>query len=308
MRRITLCGLCCLLLAACNIAPPIQPVQPSAVALASPATSPVTAPSAEETSVVVLPLVTGGSGQADTAEATLTPLPSPTVTTTPIATLTPLPTTTQTSVPVDAPVILLARPLANEFVSTEIPVEGKVENVRRGTVLLSLRSPDGRPAGPDPIVASTRVVSDGLAFEGTIAFELPPTPRLFAVYAEWRPEQGSAPVAEAQQLINLLGRYPRVPQLVIESPEPLQLSTDAELTVHGIAPGPPPKVVVRLLDDGGAVLETQEAELDWVQPGLPSTYTATLPNNAAAATVQVLTIGDDGNVTQEARVRLKPKS
>ena len=77
--------------------------------------------------------------QTWTPQPTLTPTPGPTATLTPSPTLTPRPTTTPTSRPSAAPVLLIERPLPDEFVSTTIMVAGNVANVADGIVMLELR-------------------------------------------------------------------------------------------------------------------------------------------------------------------------
>jgi hypothetical protein len=91
------------------------------------------------------------------------------------------------------------------------------------------------------------------------------------------------------------------------APEPFARSGEPTIAVRGIAPGPPAKVVARLLDDGDQVLESVDAQLRWYQPGLPCDFDAALPNNPAATQVQVIMLGLDDVVVESTRVRLTPR-
>ncbi len=55
------------------------------------------------------------------------------------------------------------------------------------------------------------------------------------------------------------------------------------------------------------VLEAVDARLLWYQSGLACAFEATLPNNPAAAQVEVITLGPDHAVIEAARVRLEPR-
>lgn len=294
MRRLSL--LLLLALTGCQAPAPAQPtptVRRSALSASS-----ITSAAAAASAVITTPTWT--------PEPTLTPTPLPTATLTPIPTLTPLPTTTPTSEPIAAPVLLLERPLPHEFVASTILVAGKVANVTSGTVRLELRSPDGQPLGSEPIIAATTVVSGGLAFSGEIPLELPPTPRPFTVHAAWY-GQDQVPMAEASQPIHLLGRFPRVSELSVEAPQPFARGPEPTIAVRGVAPGPPAKILARLLDDAENVVESVEARLLWYQPGLPCAFDATLSNNPAATQVQVILLGPDDAVLEAVRVRLEAK-
>lgn len=286
-----------LVLTACQATVPLQPRPAPQRSAQSASTTSSAAPSASN--VVMTPTWT--------SQPTLTPTPLPTATLTPIPTLTPLPTTTPTGVPSAAPVLLIDRPLPDEFVSTTIMVAGKVANVTDGTVRLELRSPDGRSFGPEPVMATTTVVTDGLAFTGEIPVELPPTPRPFTVYAVWA-GQDQVLTAEASQPINLLGRFPRVSQLTLDAPRPFERGSEATILVRGVAPGPPAKILARLLNDAETVVESVEARLLWYQPGLPCAFDAAMTNNPAATQVQVILLGPDDVVLEAVHVRLQPKS
>ncbi len=293
MRRF--CLLWLLVLTACEIARPIQPTptknpplpaEPSAVAAAS---APVRALAATWTPI-----------------ATLTSTPPPTATLTPIPTPTVLPTGTPTSAPVVEPVILVEHPLPNEFVPGTISVAGRVVHATGGSVVVQLRSADGQALNMEPVVATTTVAKDGVAFTAEIVIDLPPTPRLALVHVAWTAD-GRTRAVEVTQPINLLGRYPRVDRLVIESPRPFTRGEDATIAVRGLAPGPPGKVLARLLDDADQVLESVDARLLWHQTGLPCVFEATLSNNPAATQVQVITLGRDDVVIEAGRVRLVPR-
>lgn len=296
MRRFCLWALLLIGLAACQIQPPVEPIPTPTVAVT---------PSATSAAQVRIPYVSGPQATpTGTAEPTLTPTSTPTITSTPQPTNTPLPTITPTTDPANAPVVLIARPLANEFVTAEITVAGKVANVSSGVVELRGRTPDGQPVGPDPVAVSTRVVTDGLSYEGVLTVELPPTPRQMAVVALWSPNADAEPVAEASQLVSILGRYGRVDRIVVELPRPFERGTADRLAVRGVAPGPPAKMLARLLDDNDQVIESVEAGLSWYQPGLPCGFRAELPNNLAGTQLQVISLGPDDAVLEAVKVRL----
>lgn len=315
MQRFTIFGVLLLMLAACQIAPPVQPIPnatativvqavPGGTALAQPSGTASIDPTGER---INLPLVVGGATPTWTPQPTLTPTLTPTITATPQSTLTPLPTITPTSGPVVSPVVLIARPLANEFVPASMTVTGKIANVTSGIVRLSLVSPDGQPSGVPPTLATTEVVTDGLSYSGKIELTLPPTPRPFAVQVQWAPSENAQPAGSATQPIFLLGRYGRVDRLMVEAPKPFERGTDAQLAVRGVAPGPPTKILARLLNDADQVLESVEATLTWNQPGMACAFSATLPNNTAATQLQVISLGPDDKVLETARVRLAPR-
>lgn len=310
MRRLCLCALL-LVLVACQVAPPIEPIPTATVAVSElpPATTSAVAasPSPDASDAAYLPSLNTGY-PAPPTNTPLPPTPSPTITLTPQATTTPLPTPTATiaGTPMPLPVITIDRPLPNEFVGATIPVAGSIARATGGTVLLSVRSPDGQPVGPDPVSATVSAANDGLRFDGQIRLELPPTPRLAQAYAEWTADADPQRSVNASQPINLEGRYPRVDRLIVETPQPF-MRPAADLVVGGVAPGPPAKLVVRLLDDADQVLESVEAELGWYQPGLACTFDATLPNNSAATQVQVISLGPDEAVIEAVRVRLEPR-
>lgn len=296
MHRFCLCGLLLIGLAACQIQPPVEAIPTPTVTIA---------PTATSAAQVRLPFVAGPQATpTGTAEPTLTPTPTPTITPTPQPTLTPQPTITPTTDPATAPVVLIARPLANEFVTGEITVVGKVANASSGVVQLRARTPDGQPVGPDPVVVSTQAVTDGLNYTGVLVLELPPTPRQMSVVALWSPNQDAEPVAEASQLVSILGRYGRVDRIVVEMPRPFERGSADRLDVRGVAPGPPAKLLARLLDDNDQVVESVEARLAWYQPGLPCEFRAELPNNPAGTQLQVISLGPDDAVLEAVRVRL----
>jgi hypothetical protein len=201
-------------------------------------------------------------------------------------------------------VVLIAQPVADEFVTAAITMTGKVANVSSGVVRLRTRTPDGQPVGPEPVVASTQIVTDGLGFSGMLALELPPTPRQMAVVALWYSSESADPAAEASRLVSMLGRYGRVDRVIVETPQPFERGAESQLAVAGVAPGPPAKIVARLLDENDQVVETIEAHLDWYQPGLPCSFRAQLPNNPAGTQLQVISLGADDAVIEAVRVRL----
>ncbi|HEY0606709.1 MAG TPA: hypothetical protein VGD58_27570 [Herpetosiphonaceae bacterium] len=296
MRRFCSWALLLIGLAACQIQPPVERIPTPTIAIT---------PSATSAAQVRLPFVAGPQATpTGTAEPTLTPTSTPTITSTPQPTNTPLPTITPTIDPATAPVVLIARPLADEFVTAEITVSGKVANVASGVVTLRGRTPDGQPVGRDPVVASTQVVTDGLGYDGVLTLELPPTPRQMAVVALWSQNADAEPVAEASQVVSILGRYGRVDRIVVETPRPFERGTADRLAVRGVAPGPPAKMLARLLDDNDQVIETVEARLDWYQPGLPCEFRAELPNNPAGTQLQVISLGPDDAVLEAVKVRL----
>lgn len=288
------------LLAACDLTTPVQPIpspqraSPSAVALApsvTPTFAPPNVPTTNPLPPTSLPVT-----------PTTTPQPSPTLTPQPTLTAQPTPTTA----PRAAAVITISRPLPLEFVATPVPVSGSIANAPGGTVLLSLRTPDGQPIGPAPVAAETSVVSDSLQFRGEITLELPPTPREAVAIVQFGPAVAGQSVVEAGQLVNLPGRFGKIDQLLVEEPRPRERPGSPTLVVSGIAPGPPARVLARLLDSADQVVESVETTLGWYQPGLPCSFNGTLPNNPAGTQLQVLTLGDDDAVTAEVRFRLDP--
>lgn len=292
MRRFCLWGLLLIALAGCQTQPPVEVI---------PTLTRIPDPTATSAAQVRLPFILGPQA---TPTGTAEPTSTPTITTTPQPTLTPQPTMTPASDPVNAPVVLIARPVANEFVPAEIAMTGKVANVSTGVVQLRARTPDGQPVGPEPVTISTQVVSDGLSYAGTLKLDLPPTPRQMAVVALWSQSADAEPVAEASQLVSILGRYGRVDRIIVETPRPFERGTADQLAVRGVAPGPPAKMLLRLLDDGDQVVESIEARLDWYQPGLPCEFRGELPNNPAGTQLQVISFGPDDAVLEAVRVRL----
>lgn len=296
MRRFCSWALLLVGLAACQMQPPVETI---------PTPTATVAPTATSAAQVRIPYVLGPQATpTGTAQPTLTPTSTPTITSTPQPTLTPQPTITPTIDPANAPVVLMARPIANEFVTAEITVAGKVANVRDGVVQLRGRTPDGQPVGPDPVIVATQVATDGLSFDGVLRLELPPTPRQMAVVALWAPNADAAPVAEASQIVSILGRYGRVDRIIVETPRPFERGTADRLAVRGVAPGPPAKMLARLLDDNDQVVESVEAGLNWYQPGLPCEFVAEVPNNPAGTQLQVISLGPDDAVLEAVRVRL----
>lgn len=303
--------LCALLLAACQVAPPVElrPTATPAVALSPLAVTPAVSASATPTATsgVFLPTLPNGY-PAPPTNTPLPPTPSPTITLTPIPTNTslPTPTATEAGTPVPLPVIVIERPLRDEFVSATIPVAGTVARAAGGTLQLSLRTPDGQPTGPQPTAVTAEPAGDGLRFSGQIVLELPPTPRQAQVLVQWQ-GAGGQPQVEAGQPVNLQGRYGRVDRLIVEQPQPFVRPDGDTVEVRGVAPGPPARLVVRLLDDADQVLESAEAELGWYQPGLACEFAAALPNNPAATQVQVISLGPDEAVIEAVRVRLEQR-
>lgn len=299
MRR--LCLLALLVLTGCQFRTPVQQIPPTAEPAVSAAAvaETTTVVAAAESAVALAPTWTPAPAISPTAEPTATLTPQPT--------LTPLPTTTPTTEPAVNPVVLITRPLPNEFVPATISVTGKVANVTSGTVSVELRSPDGQPLGTPAVPAPTSVLTDSIAFAVEIPLQLPPTPRPFAVHVTWAPAGGSV-AAEATQPINVLGRFPRIDGLTLDEPQPFVRSTGPTITVRGAAPGPPVKVLVRMLDDADQVLESVEAALGWYQPGNPCDFGAELSNNPAGTQVQVIALGPDDAVLEAVRVRLNPRN
>lgn len=312
MRLLVVCVFA-ITLSACQVTAPVPPpgAAPSMSADRSASPRPVTAtaastdaPTAATRVVVQLPMVMGPPEPTPTwtPEPTWTPLPTPTATLTPQ----PTPTTAPTATPlpeVDAEVTI-AQPAANAFVSGAIAVSGRVDGVTNGIVTLRLQSPDGQPSPIDPVRATTRVENGALVFAGEIALALPPTPRPYAIVAEWALAEGVRSQAEAVQPINLPGRLSRVDRIVVEAPLPQTRIEGDEIAVRGVAPGPPAKLLARLLDANDQVLHSVDADLTWTQPGLPCAFAATLPNDANATQLQVIALGEDDAVLAEARVRL----
>lgn len=294
---------CVVLLAACQFAAPVEPipsptparlVQSSAIAGATPILEPPNVPTSRPNPPTSLPVTPTATIQPTT---TLTPIP----TTTAQPSATP---TTENAPPEGEPVIQIDRPLSDEFVTGTIPVSGTITNAVNGTVLLSLRAPDGQPLGPAAVTATINQGAPGLAFTGQVTLELPPTPRQAVMIVQFGPAKGGQPVVEAGQPINVLGRYGRVDRLVVEAPRPFERPAEPVLTVRGVAPGPPTKVLVRLLDVADQVVESAEAELTWYQPGLPCAFRTQLPNNATATQLQVISLGADEVVIETVRVQL----
>lgn len=303
MYRVCLLAVVLVMLAACRVVTPVpQSITPTAPNLVQSSPPPAVTPTQAPANV---PTADANPPTSVPVTPTTTPIPTPTLT--PIPTNTTLPTETPLPVSAGDPVITIARPVAQEFVSAAIPIAGTIANVAGGSVLLSVRSLDGQPIGPAPVPAATNATSEGLQFSGEIALELPPTPRQVAVIVSYGPQEGAQPVVEAGQAINLLGRYGRVDRIIVEAPKPLQRPADAEISVQGVAPGPPARIVVRLIDESDQVIETTDAEFRWYQPGLPCAWSARLPNNPAGTQLQVITLGPDDTVLDNVRVRLAPR-
>jgi len=246
---------------------------------------------------------------APTATVTQTPTTTPTMTQTPTATMTqtatPAPTVTQTPSPIAAAAITISDPLPGEFVTGTLTVSGTIAGVSQGVVWIGFATLDGQPIGPAPRRATINPAGDGLQFTGEIAIDLPPTPRQIAVQARWAPAMDAEPATGALQPVNLLGRYPRVVRIIVESPAPLERGTEPQIPILGYAPGPPAKVVARLVDEPGNVLESTEASFAWYEAGKPAVFMAALPNNPAATKLQILALGPDDNVLETATVRLE---
>lgn len=289
MIRLVLRLLPGLLLAACQIVAPIEPV-------ATPAATPIVHGSPTPAAVVRVPLVSGGQPTGTpTATPRPTPPPAPTATSTP----TPSPTP---ALPPDARIVL-REPLPGEFVAVPFTVTGVVSGAHQGEVRLDLTLPDGQALDIAPVVAATRPVTAGLAFEGMLALELPPTPRQALVRARWSPGPEAEPLLDATQLINLPGSAARVTEVIVAAE--VDPATGA-INVRGSAPGPPASVLVRLLGPGDAVLEAVEARRAWVAPGLPCAFQARLPRHPDAVLVEALALDAAGTVQDAARARLGP--
>lgn len=244
-----------------------------------------------------------------TPTMTQTPAATPTVTQTPTATVTqtatPAPTVTHTPSPMVAAAITISDPLPGEFVAGTLTVSGTVAGVSQGVVWIGFATLDGQPLGPMPRLATVNPTDDGLQFTGELTIDLPPTPRQIAVQARWAPGMDAEPTTDARQPINLLGRYPRIVRIVVESPAPLERGAEPQIPILGYVPGPPAKVVARLVDEPGTVLESTEASFAWYEAGKPAVFMAALPNNPAATKLQILALGPDDSVLETATVRLE---
>lgn len=303
MQRIGLLAIVLFLLSACRIVTPIEPsVTPTAQMFVQDSPLPSGTPTLEP------PNAPTSRPNAPTSRAlTPTTTPQPTATLTPQPTLTTIPTVQPTTAPVGQPAITITRPVAGEFVTSPVTVVGTIANATGGTVLISLRTLDGQPIGPDAAAAATSAAADGLQFAVEMPLELPPTPRQLALIVQYAAEQGGQPVIEAGQAINLLGRYGRVDRIIVEAPKPLERPAEAQISVQGVAPGPPAKILARLLDDADQVIESVEATFSWYQPGLPCAWSALVPNNPAGTQLQIITLGPDDAVLDNVRVRLNPR-
>ena len=165
------------------------------------------------------------------------------------------------------------------------------------------QTPDGELLGLPPVLATTAVISDGLAFSGTLQLGFAPTPRGLLIAAEYLDDEGDVQ-AVARQPGQVIGRFARVPYLIVEAPLPLSVVDGDLILVRGAAPGPPKSILVRLLDAQEQVLATVPAMLGWYQPGLATDWTATVPKLAGGVTIQVVSLGENDAVIEEERVPL----
>lgn len=278
-----------LALAACQVVVPLEPVA-TPTSMSAPAARQSPRPGA----VVHIPLI--GSQQS---AATSSPIPAPTPTSVP----TPTPTSVPTPMPTLAPGagMRLDAPLPEEFVSLPLTVSGVVSGTQQGEVRLDLLLPDGQPLAIAPVVATVRPLDGGLAFAGMLALDLPPTPRQALLRARWAPAPQAAPRLEATRLINLPGAAARITEVMVIAERDALAGV---IHVQGSAPGPPDRVVVRLLGPGDVVLSALEAQRSWVAPGLPCAFRATLPQHADALVIEALALDAGGTVQDTARVWL----
>jgi hypothetical protein len=188
------------------------------------------------------------------------------------------------------------------FLPVPVPVRGRVENVSGGEVRLLAQTPNGESIGLPPVLAATTSVTNGLVFSGTLELGYAPTPRGLLVTAEYVEEDRVR--AFLQQPVNAIGRFGRVQYTVIEHPRPFTRNAEPAILVRGAAPGPPKSVLVRLLDAQDQVIESVPASLGWYQPGLPCDFSASIRNVREGVTIQVLSLGDDDKVIEQARVQL----
>ncbi len=192
-------------------------------------------------------------------------------------------------------------PLPEEFVTFPLTVSGVVSGTQQGEVRLDLLLPDGQPLDIAPVMATVRPITDGLAFAGILAVDLPPTPRQALLRARWAPAPQAAPQLETTRLINLPGAAARVTDVIVVAERD---AVAGVIHVQGSAPGPPANVMVRLLGPGNAVLATVEAQRSWVAPGLPCAFSATLPQHPDALIVEALALDAAGTLQDAARARL----
>jgi hypothetical protein len=230
---------------------------------------------------------------------TLTARPTPTVQ----ATLTPQPTPTVPPVAAEEPVVTIDNPVIDMFLPSPVTVSGKVLNVSGGRVRLQAQTPDGQPLGLPPVLAASEVVTDGLTFSGTLELGFAPTPRPLLIAAEYL-DDADRVIAFAQQPANAIGRYARVQYVTVEMPLPFTRNAEPEILVHGAAPGPPHQILVRLLDAQDQVLDQATAMLGWYQQGLPCDFAASVENLPQGTTIQVLSLGEDEQVLEQARIQL----
>jgi hypothetical protein len=189
------------------------------------------------------------------------------------------------------------------FLPSPVEVSGKVTNVSTGEVRLQAKIADGQPLGLPPVLATTAPVTDGLAFNGTLQLGYAPTPRNLLLAAEYLGADGRVQGATQQQ-VSVIGRFGQLQYIAVEAPLPLTRDGDPTITVRGAAPGPPKAVLVRLLNAQDQVLDEATAQLGWYQSGLPCDFLATVRNLPEGTTIQVLSLGDDGNVLEQDRVQL----
>ena len=302
-------GLCLALLCGCQGDPPSTSKGVAVGNIAS-----VTAtPSPQLLLLPVIPASQSPAPEAIAPPSTSTETSAPTETREPAPTDRPTPTVQPTLTPVATPTLAPAstvqaqvrieRPVSGMFLPSPVEVVGKVTNVLSGNVRIVVQTPDGKSLGITPVLAATEPVSDGLRFTGVLPLGMAPTPRSLLIAAEYLGPDGAV-AAFARQPVNAIGRFSHTQYLMVESPLPYTRTADATLVVHGAAPGPPKSVLVRLLDAQGSALVSMPAELGWYQPGLPCDFIATVPNNATAKSVEVVSLGDDDKVLERVIVPL----
>lgn len=239
-----------------------------------------------------------------TPSATATPASTPTSRPTPTVepTLTPAPTVTVPRASTGAPQVIIEQPVAGMFLPVPVVVRGRVMNGAGGEIQLRVQAPDGQAIDLPPVLVPTTAVTNGLTFSGEIPLAYAPTPRGLLITAEYVVDGRVR--AYAQQPANAIGRFARLQYTVVEVPRPFSRDTQPAIEVRGAAPGPPKSVLVRLLDAQDQVLESAVARLGWYQPGMPCDFTASVPNVPAGATLQVVSLGDNDKVLEQARVQL----
>ncbi len=299
-------------LAGCQVAP--TPFPPSSATAPAEATV-VGAKSVAASTPTMRPTPSPTLGVRPSATQTQTPgatvvvptatAPTPTVRPSPTVepTLTPLPTVTVAQRGGGTPRVTIAQPVIGMFLPSPVEVAGKVANVPAGQVRLQAQTPNGQSLGLPPMMAATSPVTDGLAFSGTLQLGYAPTPRSLLITAEYLDPKGVVR-AFAQQPVNVVGRFARLQYIVVEAPLPFTRGSDPSILVRGATPGPPKSVLVRLLDAQEHVLDSVPALLGWYQPGLPCDFTASVPNRPEGASIQVLSLGENDKVIEQARVRL----